>query len=195
VTVPHGASEHDIQSALTNCAPALADDASVYVIHDDADTIKCRQAYENTGYYLSGTCIWERPAGTADKSKKNYVTEHTPVLYGWAKKGRHRWYADRRQVTVWDILPVDNGDFPVALMGYPILNSTMTNGVVLAPFGGYGAVLLAAEQTGRICMMAEQQEKISDVVVARYINMTEDESVFVIRDGEKRSYGEVRLDA
>ena len=185
--------ENDIQNALVNCAAVMAEDASVYVIHDDGDSINVRQAYANAGFYLSGTCIWEHGAQKAGKKRDTYVSEHTPVLFGWKKGGRHRWYADRAQTTIWSsVSPVDKPDYPVALIGYPMLNSSATNGVILAPFGGYGAVLLSAAQTGRIAYIAEHDAKKCDCIIKRFITMMgHNSSVFVNRDGETLPYTEV----
>jgi len=48
---------------------------------------------------------------------------------------------------------------PVALVAYPILNSSLTNSIVLDPFGGSGSTLIACEQTDRICNTIELDEK------------------------------------
>ena len=81
---------------------------------------------------------------------------------------------------------------PVALLKYPILNSSMSNSVVLDPFGGSGSTLIACEQTGRVCHMIELDPKYCDVIVRRYIEQVGDtESVKVIRDGQTFSFDEL----
>lgn len=78
---------------------------------------------------------------------------------------------------------------PVALMAYPIQNSSMSNCIVLDPFLGSGSTLMACEQTGRICYGIELDEKFVDVIVRRYIEAAGDsDSVFVVREGERISY-------
>jgi DNA modification methylase len=57
---------------------------------------------------------------------------------------------------------------PVTLVAYPILNSSLTNCIVLDPFGGSGSTLIACEQTNRICHMIELDEKFCDVIVKRF---------------------------
>ena len=80
---------------------------------------------------------------------------------------------------------------PVALMAYPIQNSSMTNCIVLDPFLGSGSTLIACEETGRICYGAEMDEKFMDVIVSRYMEVTGKDDVFVIRDGEKLPYKDI----
>ena len=74
---------------------------------------------------------------------------------------------------------------PVALCAYPIMNSSLTNNIVLDSFGGSGSTLIACEQTGRICYTMELDERYADVIVKRYIGQTGNtDGVFLIRDGE-----------
>ena len=81
---------------------------------------------------------------------------------------------------------------PIALVAYPILNSSMTNGLVLDPFGGSGSTLIACEQTNRTCYTVELDEKYSDVIIKRYIDQVgNDENVYVVRDGKKIRYSDL----
>jgi len=64
---------------------------------------------------------------------------------------------------------------------------------VLDLFGGSGSTLIGAEQTGRNCYMMELDEKYVDVIVNRYINFKEsDEDVYLLRDGEKIAYSDIK---
>lgn len=82
---------------------------------------------------------------------------------------------------------------PVALMAYPIQNSSMSNCIVLDPFLGSGSTLIAAEQIGRICYGIELDEKFVDVIVNRFTDVTgESSNVYLLRDGEKISYEKVK---
>ena len=81
---------------------------------------------------------------------------------------------------------------PIPLIAYPIKNSSMTNCIILDPFGGSGSTLIACEQTGRICRTIELDEKFCDVIVKRYIEQVGTaENVFVIREGLKVSYDDL----
>lgn len=84
---------------------------------------------------------------------------------------------------------------PVALMSYPILNSSMSNCIVLDPFGGSGSTLIACEQANRICYTIELDEKYCDVIVNRYREQVgNDSEISLIRGGKRVQYAEVMTD-
>ena len=76
----------------------------------------------------------------------------------------------------------------------PIMNSSMSNSVVLDPFGGSGSTLIACEQTDRICYTVELDEKFCDVIVKRYIEQIGSaDGVTVQREGLTYKYSEVEV--
>jgi DNA modification methylase len=182
-------------SAFKGIESVMAKDASIYVFHADTEGLNFRKAFSDAGFYLSGTCIWKKQSLVLGRSP--YQWQHEPVLFGWKKKGKHNWYSDRKQTTIWEFeKPKKNKDHPtmkpVALVAYPILNSSLTNCIVLDPFGGSGSTLIACEQTDRICHMIELDEKYTDVIVKRYIEQVgNSDGVFLLRDGVEYSYKDV----
>ena len=81
---------------------------------------------------------------------------------------------------------------PVALVAHPILNSSLSNCVVLDPFGGSGSTLIACDQTQRICHTIELDEKFCDVIVERFISNVESaDDVYLIRDGKEYRYSDL----
>ena len=34
--------------------------------------------------------------------KTNAQAAHEPILFGWKKAGKHEWYSDRKQSTIWE---------------------------------------------------------------------------------------------
>ena len=81
---------------------------------------------------------------------------------------------------------------PIALLAYPIMNSSMSNAVVLDPFGGSGSTLIACEQSDRICYTVELDKKFCDVIVKRYIEQVgSSDGVTVQRDGVTFRFDEV----
>lgn len=183
--------------AFKNTEDALAKDGSIYVFHADTEGLNFRRAFEEAGFYLSGTCIWKKQSLVLGRSP--YQWKHEPILFGWKKNGRHRWYSDRKQSTIWEFdKPKRNADHPtmkpIALIAYPIMNSSLTNSIVLDPFGGSGSTLIASEQTDRICYMIELDEKFCDVIAKRYIEQVgTDEDVYVIRNNKKIAYSELEV--
>ena len=183
--------------AYTQMHSAMADDASIYVFHADTEGLNFRRAFADAGFYLSGCCIWKKQSLVLGRSP--YQWQHEPCLYGWKKNGKHQWYTGRKETTIWEFdKPKKNGDHPtmkpIPLLAYPIMNSSMSNSVVLDPFGGSGSTLIACEQTDRICYTVELDEKFCDVIVKRYIEQVGGaDSVTVQRDGLTYKYSEVEV--
>lgn len=174
----------------------LADDGSIYVWHADTKGLIFRKAYEDAGFYLSGCCIWKKNALVLGRSPYQWI--HEPCLYGWKKAGKHQWYSDRKQTTVWEYdkpksSPLHPTTKPVTLMAYPLKNSSMTNGIILDPFLGSGSTLIACCETDRVCRGIELDPKFVDCIVKRYIEWAggKYDDVFVIRDGQKLRFDEV----
>lgn len=182
-------------AAFQNTERVMADDASIYVFHADTEGLNFRKAFADAGFYLSGTCIWKKQSLVLGRSP--YQWQHEPVLFGWKKKGKHQWYTGRKESTIWEFdKPKKNGDHPtmkpIPLLAYPIMNSSMSNTLVLDPFGGSGSTLIACEQSDRSCCTIELDEKFCDVIVKRYIEQVgSTEKVSVQRDGLSYKYEEV----
>ena len=185
-------------AAFTNMESVMADDASIYVFHADTEGLNFRRAFADAGFYLSGTCIWKKQSLVLGRSP--YQWQHEPILFGWKKKGKHLWYTGRKESTIWEFdKPKKNADHPtmkpIALIAYPILNSSMSNTLILDAFGGSGSTLIACEQTDRTCYTVELDEKFCDVIVKRYIEQVgTDANVSVQRDGLTYKFSEVSAD-
>ena len=184
--------------AFSNMEKVMADDASIYVFHADTEGLNFRKAFNDAEFYLSGCCIWKKPSLVLGRSP--YQWQHEPCLYGWKKKGKHQWYSGRKETTIWEFeKPKKNAEHPtmkpIALLAYPITNSSMSNTIILDPFGGSGSTLIACEQTDRSCYTIELDEKFCDVIVKRYIEQVgTDKDVSVLRDGKEYLYSEVTAD-
>ena len=179
-------------AAFVNMEQNMENDASIYVFHADTQGLNFRKSFTDAGFYLSGCCIWKKNALVLGRSP--YQWQHEPCLFGWKRGGKHQWYTDRKQTTIWEYdRPKASKEHPtmkpVALMAYPIQNSCMSNCIVLDPFLGSGSTMIACEQTGRICYGIELDEKFADVIVNRFVEQTgNSESVFLLRDGSKIPY-------
>lgn len=183
--------------AFTNTEQVMAQDASIYIFHADTEGLNFRKAFSDAGFYLSGTCIWKKQSLVLGRSP--YQWQHEPVLFGWKKKGKHQWYTGRKESTIWEFdKPKKNGDHPtmkpIPLLAYPILNSSLTNCIVLDPFGGSGSTLISCEQSDRICHTIELDEKFCDVIVKRYIEQVGNaDGVFLLRDNVKTVFADIEV--
>ena len=182
-------------AAFVNIEQSMESDASIYVFHADTQGLNFRKAFTDAGFYLSGCCIWKKNSLVLGRSP--YQWQHEPCLFGWKKGGRHQWYSDRKQTTIWEYdRPRVSKEHPtmkpVALMAYPIQNSSMSNCIVLDPFLGSGSTVIAAEQAGRICYGIELDEKFVDVIVKRYIEQVgSSEQIFLLREDSKIRYSDL----
>lgn len=188
-----------LTKAFAALETVMADDASIYVFHSDTGGYAFRKAFDDAGFYLSGCCIWVKQSIVLGRSP--YQWQHEPVLFGWKKKGRHQWYTGRKESTIWRFdKPRKNTDHPtmkpVELIAYPILNSSLSNQVVLDAFGGSGSTLVAAEQTGRVARLVELDPKYADVIINRYKELAgATSSIKVMRDGQELSFEQAQPDA
>ena len=175
-----------------NMAEHLEKGGAAYVFHADTEGLNFRKAFVDAGFHLAGVCIWVKNSLVLGRS--DYQWQHEPVLYGFLKNGKHPWYSDRKQTTIWNYdKPKRNKNHPTSkpldLLGYPIRNSSQENAIVLDTFGGSGSTMMACEQTNRICCLMELDEKYAFVILRRYVEDTGDsENVFVERGGEKIAY-------
>ena len=176
-------------------AEHLENGCSAYVFHADTEGLNFRKAFIDAGFHLAGCCIWVKDSLVLGRS--DYQWQHEPVLYGFMQNGKHKWYSDRKQTTIWNFdKPKRNANHPTSkpldLLSYPIGNSTQENGVVIDTFGGSGSTMMACEQMNRICYMMELDEKYASVILRRYVENTNNaEGVFVERNGRKIPYTEL----
>ena len=181
--------------AFQNMASHLTKGGAAYIFHADTEGLNFRRAFVDAGFHLAGCCIWVKNSLVLGRS--DYQWQHEPVLYGFMKNGKHSWYSDRSQTTIWNFdKPKRNKNHPTSkpldLLAYPIGNSSQANGIVLDTFGGSGSTLMACEKTNRICYMMELDEKYASVILRRYVEDTEDvENVCVVREGKTIPYSEL----
>lgn len=148
-------------------AEHLENGGSAYVFHADTEGLNFRKAFIGAGFHLASCCIWVKDSLVLGRS--DYQWQHEPVLYGFVQNGKHKWYSDRKQTTIWNFdKPKRNANHPTSkpldLLSYPIGSSTQENGVVIDTFGGSGSTMMACEQMNRICYMMELDEKYASVI-------------------------------
>lgn len=184
-----------LRKAFDNMVAHLENGGSAYVFHADTEGLTFRQAFVDAGFHLAGVCIWAKNSLVLGRS--DYQWQHEPVLYGFLKNGKHRWYSDRKQTTIWNFdKPKRNANHPTSkpldLLSYPLGNSSQENAIVIDTFGGSGSTLMACEKTNRICYTMELDEKYASVILRRYVEDTgNSDGVYVIRNGEHIPYADL----
>ena len=181
-------------SSFKNMASYLADGGSAYIFHADTEGLNFRKAFIESGFHLSGVCIWTKNSFVMGRSP--YQWGHEPILYGWLKTGKHKWYAGRSESTIWHYdKPKKNSEHPtmkpIPLLCYPIKNSSAVNSIVLDTFGGSGSTLIACQQMDRICYTMELDPKYASVIIRRYVEYYGRDDVFLVKENEKISYSKV----
>ena len=183
-----------ILKSLECLADNMALDASIYMFHADSKGLLFRRAFDAAGYHLGATVIWKKDQLVLTRTDFKYM--HEPILYGWLKKGKHKWYGDQKQTTIVEFPRIKNSKTegcghpsskPVPLIAYLVKLSTLTNSVVLDSFLGSASTLMACDQLDRVCYGIELEPKFVDVAVKRYLAAHEGDAadVFVERDDRK----------
>ncbi|MBT9167713.1 MAG: Modification methylase DpnIIB [Syntrophomonadaceae bacterium] len=178
--------------AFKNMSNSLANNGVVYVFYADIKGLLVYQAFQNVGFKVVSCCIWVKNRATFERS--DYHWRHELCLYGWKQSGKHNWYGDRRQTTVWEYDNPSRSEShptmkPIPLLATPIQNSTQPGDVVLDPFGGSGSTLICCEQLNRTCYMIELDPKFADVIVNRYIETAGNfDNVSVERSNQQIAY-------
>ncbi len=189
-----------LMKVFTNFKNSMAADASIYEFYA---TMKARvfyDAFEDAGFKVAAGLIWKKPRAPLMRTDWKFNME--PIIYGWRKDGKHKWYGDQKQTAVFEFDGIKNSkeegcghpsSKPVPLIAYLIKQSTQTNSLVLDGFLGSASTLIACEQIGRVCFGVELEPKFIDVAVKRYMKFHDDktEDVILIRDGKQYSYEQV----
>ena len=188
-----------LKSAFERFKDAMAKDASIYVFYATSKARVFHDAYEDAGFKVGAGLVWKKDRLVLTRTDWKYI--HEPIIWGWRKDGKHIWYGDQKQKTVFEFNRIKNSkedgcghpsSKPVPLIAYLISQCTQTNGIVLDGFLGSASTLIACEQLNRVCFGVELEPKFVDVAVNRYISLKNDSSeVYVIRNGQKIQYAEV----
>lgn len=160
---------------------------SYYIFHADSEGENFRASFRKAGFKIAQCCVWVK--NSMVMGQQDYQWQHEPCLYGWKPGAAHYWNSDRKQTTVWNFdKPQRNAIHPtmkpIALMAYPICNSSASSQIVADFFSGSGSTLMACQQTDRICHAMEIDPRYVSGTVHRYRSMFPEQPVRVIRSGE-----------
>lgn len=186
-----------LMKIFSNFKNAMAIDASIYEFYA---TMKARvfyDAFEDAGFKVGAGLIWKKSRAPLMRTDWKFNME--PIIYGWRKDGKHKWYGDQKQKAVFEFDGICNSmedgyghpsSKPVPLIAYLIKQSTQINGLVLDGFLGSASTLIACDQIDRNCYGIELEPKFIDVAVKRYIKAHNDDTVdiLLLRDGKEYTY-------
>ena len=189
-----------LKAAFEQFHEAMAKDASIYVFYATSKARVFHDAYEDAGFKVGAGLVWKKNRLVLTRTDWKYI--HEPIIWGWRKDGKHNWYGDQKQTTVFEFDRIKDSkkdgcghpsSKPVPLIAYLIKQCTQTNGLVLDGFLGSASTMVACEQLGRICYGVELEPKFVDVAVKRYIALADgnEANVYVERDGKSIAYGDV----
>lgn len=134
--------------------------------------------FENTSLDLKNVIIWKKNNWSMGDLKGAYAGQYEVILY--LNKGRVElngardtdiWEFDREPPKMHPTMK------PIELIAYALSKSSKKDDVVLDCFGGSGSTLIACEQTGRTCYMAELSPEYVDVIIARWEKLTGNKAV------------------
>lgn len=168
---------------------------SYYVFHADSEGENFRRAIREAGFKIAQCCIWVKDNFVM--GRQDYQWKHEPCLYGWKKGAAHYWNSDRKQTTIWNFdKPKANRIHPtmkpIALMAYPITNSTKNGELIVDFFSGSGSTIMACQQTDRIGYGMEIDPKYVTATVRRFMGMFPQQEIQLIRNGKLLSEEETK---
>ena len=189
-----------LHKAFSSMHDSMAKDASIYVFYATSKARVFHDAYEDAGFKVGAGLVWKKNRLVLTRTDWKYI--HEPIIWGWRKDGKHRWYGNQKQTTVFEFDRIKNSkedgcghpsSKPVPLLAYLIQQCTQTNGLVLDGFLGSASTLIACDQLERVCYGIELEPKFVDVAVRRYVELKEGVTadVFVERDGKKITYDDL----
>ena len=187
-----------LMKVFANFKEAMAKDASIYEFYATMKTRVFYDAFEDAGFKVGAGLVWKKPRAPLMRTDWKFNME--PIIWGWRKDGKHIWYGDQKQTSVFEFDGIKDSETegfghpsskPVPLIAYLIQQCTQSNGLVLDGFLGSASTLIACEQIGRICYGVELEPKFVDVAVERFRTFNPDAEIFVERNGETIPYDKV----
>lgn len=163
--------------------------ANFFVFHSDSQEIIFREALEKAGAKWHQTWQWIKNSIVLGHGWAHYQNE--PIWVGW-KEGAAHFNTGRRDLST--KLEFDRPTRslehptmkPLDLLGYLIQEGSKKGDLCLDLFGGSGSTLIACEEAGRKCYIAEKKPVYGDVIVKRYLRYKgTKEGCYLIRNGEK----------
>lgn len=192
-----------LMKVFTNFKNVMSKEASFYEFYATMKTRVFYDAFEDAGFKVGAGLIWKKPRAPFMRTDWKFNME--PIIWGWRKDGKHIWYGDQKQTSVFEFDGIKDSEKegfghpsskPVPLIAYLIKQCTQINGLVLDGFLGSGSTLIACDELDRICYGIELEPKFVDVEVMRYIAFHDGKTddVTLTRDGKECSFDEIEFE-
>ena len=191
-----------LMKVFSNFKEAMSKDASIYEFYATMKTRVFYDAFEDAGFKVGAGLVWKKPRAPFMRTDWKFNME--PIIWGWRKDGKHIWYGDQKQTSVFEFDGIKDSEKegcghpsskPIPLIAYLIKQCTQTNGLVLDGFLGSASTLMACEQLDRICYGVELEPKFVDVAVERYkLYKDSADDIYLLRDGKKITYEEAKAE-
>lgn len=192
LTIQNDSMENDLflrflKTVFDIMASILKPGGSFYVFHADSEGENFRRSIREAGLKIAQCCIWVKD--TLVMGRQDYQWQHEPCLYGWKTGAAHFWNSDRKQTTIWKFDKPRASRLhptmkPIALMAYPICNSSKHGDIIVDLFSGSGSTIMACQQTDRIGYAMEIDPKYVAASVRRFRSMFPQQPVTLERDGK-----------
>lgn len=168
--------------ALEVITPHFLPGACGYMFHPSGpNQVEFLQALTASGWKIRQSLVWLKDSMVLSHVDWHY--RHEPIAYanlpgeGRIGRGGAGWYGGHSEQSVIEVprpkaSPLHPSAKPVEVIRRLVSNSAAPGDIVLDPFIGSGATLIAAEQTRRRCFGIEIDPKYMDVVLTRWEQFT-----------------------
>lgn len=136
--------EQLLEKSFQNIKENSKKGASFYCFHSD----RCADIFHNVYRkfcHFSSMIIWVK--NSLVLSQTDFQSKHESCMYGWLDNGKHKFYGDRKQESVWiakkEQVVGHTTPKPIEIISKAITNSSRENEIVLDVFGGSGSTLIA----------------------------------------------------
>ena len=154
-----------------------ADKCALFIWHAGAVGLPLYQAADDYGWVVRSQIIWNKNQAQFGALGAHYHQKHEPALLLVRASKPPKWNGPTNEVSVWDCARARSNEFhptqkPVELGERAINNQTDSGDAVLDLYGGSGATILAAENTGRTAYLMELSPAYCDVIIKRWEQFT-----------------------
>jgi len=184
-----------LSATVAAIKPVLADGAILYLCMDWRHGSELCEASAQNGLEQKNLCVWTK---TNPGMGSFYRSQHELIFVFKHGKGPHQNHfglgsGGRNRSNVWqyrgvnafgkdrmDLLGTHPTVKPVAMIADALRDVTRRSEVVLDVFLGAGSTLIAAEETGRVCVGVELDPIYVDAAIRRWQKRTGKEAVHAV---------------